>query len=189
MTNRPTALRFSNWRCPVHWMPTGARLPERKGFDCGGSRGSRGSRGSPRSGGISGGAGLRRRERLLYKVQMTKNGARFASSVLAALAAAAMGWHTLQQCRRPTGWLRRLIVGIMNRSHAGLISWGLTHVQVNRRDALLDVFRFSWKWRKRSPIKIMERTHEEATEALHAGRESRHPAAASVGAGPNLRVM
>src|SRR5262249_12564882 len=27
------------------------------------------------------------------------------------------------------------------------------------------VFRFSWKWRRRSPIKLMERTHEEATEA------------------------
>src|SRR6202049_4966276 len=29
----------------------------------------------------------------------------------------------------------------------------------------------SWKWRKRSSVKITERTHEEATEALHAGRE------------------
>src|SRR5208337_3037063 len=28
------------------------------------------------------------------------------------------------------------------------------------------LFRFSRKWRKRSPIKTMERTHEEATEAL-----------------------
>src|SRR5438552_8264590 len=27
---------------------------------------------------------------------------------------------------------------------------------------------FSWKWRNRSTVKIMERTHEEATEALHA---------------------
>ena len=32
----------------------------------------------------------------------------------------------------------------------------------------------SWKWRKRSSVKITERTHEETTEALHAGRESRH---------------
>ena len=24
------------------------------------------------------------------------------------------------------------------------------------------LFRFSWKWRRRSPIKLMERTHEEA---------------------------
>src|ERR1051326_6303053 len=29
-------------------------------------------------------------------------------------------------------------------------------------------FRFSWKWRRRSPIKIMERTHEQATETVYA---------------------
>ena len=46
---------------------------------------------------------------------------------------------------------------------------------------VMTMFRFSWKWRKRSPGKVMERTHEEATEALHAGRESRHPEAAFVG--------
>ena len=33
------------------------------------------------------------------------------------------------------------------------------------------MFRFSWKWRRRSPSKVKERTHEEATEALHAGRK------------------
>lgn len=32
----------------------------------------------------------------------------------------------------------------------------------------------SWKWRKRSSVKITERTYEEAKEALHAGREGRH---------------
>lgn len=37
------------------------------------------------------------------------------------------------------------------------------------------LFRFSWKWRRRSPSKVKGRTHEEAAEALHAGRESRHP--------------
>jgi hypothetical protein len=30
------------------------------------------------------------------------------------------------------------------------------------------VFRFSWKWRKRSPIKIMERTNEEATDISYS---------------------
>ena|ERR1022692_902960 len=30
------------------------------------------------------------------------------------------------------------------------------------------------KWRKRSFVKITERTHEETTEALHAGREGHH---------------
>jgi hypothetical protein len=32
----------------------------------------------------------------------------------------------------------------------------------------------SWKWRKRSSLRITERTHEKATEARHAGREGRH---------------
>jgi peptidoglycan/LPS O-acetylase OafA/YrhL len=50
------------------------------------------------------------------------------------------------------------------------------------------LFRFSRKWRKRSPTKITERTHEVAREALYAGRESRHPEAASVGAGSDLRI-
>jgi hypothetical protein len=48
------------------------------------------------------------------------------------------------------------------------------------------VFRFSWKWRRRSPIKLMERTHEEETEAIRAGRESRHPEAALAGEGAHL---
>jgi hypothetical protein len=38
--------------------------------------------------------------------------------------------------------------------------------------------RFSWRWRERSPNKIMERTYEEATEALRAGRGGRDPEAA-----------
>ena len=51
------------------------------------------------------------------------------------------------------------------------------------------VFRFSWKWRKRSPIKIMERTREKATEALHAGREGRHSEAAFAGEGAHLKAV
>ena len=39
-----------------------------------------------------------------------------------------------------------------------------------RRYLHREVFRFSWKWRKRSLIKLMERTHEEATEAIRAGK-------------------
>jgi hypothetical protein len=38
--------------------------------------------------------------------------------------------------------------------------------------------RLSWKWRKRSPVKIAERTREEAAKALHGRRKSRHFAAA-----------
>jgi hypothetical protein len=62
-----------------------------------------------------------------------------------------------------------------------------TGILIQSEDPMKAVFRFSWKWRRRSTIKKMERTHEEAKEALHAGRESRHPEAAS--AGPDLRVM
>ena len=32
----------------------------------------------------------------------------------------------------------------------------------------------SWQWRKRSSVKITERTHEEATAAVHGGRKGRH---------------
>jgi transposase len=35
------------------------------------------------------------------------------------------------------------------------------------------MFRFSWKWRRRSPVKAKARTHEEATEPLYAGRKGR----------------
>src|ERR1700682_3656628 len=51
------------------------------------------------------------------------------------------------------------------------------------------MFRFSWKWRRRSPTKLMERTHEETTEALRAGRESRHPQAAFAGEGAHLKAV
>src|SRR5262252_7332464 len=51
------------------------------------------------------------------------------------------------------------------------------------------MFRFSWKWRRRSPSKVKERTHEKATEALHAGREGRHPQAASAGEGADLEAL
>ena len=52
----------------------------------------------------------------------------------------------------------------------------------------------SWKWRKRSSVKITERTYEEATEALHAGREGRHSEeafggrSADLGSGPDSEI-
>src|SRR6516164_4056969 len=50
----------------------------------------------------------------------------------------------------------------------------------------------SWKWRKRSSVKITERTHEETRETLHAGREGRHSEEAfggrSADLGPVRRV-
>ncbi|MGA8029233.1 MAG: class I SAM-dependent methyltransferase [Bryobacteraceae bacterium] len=53
--------------------------------------------------------------------------------------AVALAWYVIRQCRKPTGWLGRFIVKTMNRSHSGLTSWGLEHVQLGRCDAVLDV--------------------------------------------------
>jgi hypothetical protein len=39
--------------------------------------------------------------------------------------------------------------------------------------------RLSWNWRKRSSVKITERTYEEGTEAFHTRRKSSHLEAAS----------
>ena len=44
-----------------------------------------------------------------------------------------------RQCRKPSGWVGRFIVWTMNRSHSGLTSWGLKHVQIGPRDSILDV--------------------------------------------------
>ena len=57
------------------------------------------------------------------------------------------------------------------------------------RNALVDVSCLSWKWRKRSSVKITERTYEEATEALHTGRKSRHSEEAFVGRSADLRSV
>lgn len=48
------------------------------------------------------------------------------------------------------------------------------HTMTCTSDVNPQVSCLSWKWRKRSSVKITERTHEEATEALHAGREGRY---------------
>jgi len=48
-------------------------------------------------------------------------------------------WYMIRQCRKPNGWLGRLITSIMNQSHAGLTLWGLEHIHVGRQDAILDV--------------------------------------------------
>jgi SAM-dependent methyltransferase len=45
----------------------------------------------------------------------------------------------LDQCRKPMGWLGRLMVRRMNRSHAKLTAWGLANVSISPRDAILDV--------------------------------------------------
>jgi SAM-dependent methyltransferase len=48
-------------------------------------------------------------------------------------------WYFIRQCRKPSGWLGRVVAGGMNRSHGALTSWGLEHVQAGRTDTVLDV--------------------------------------------------
>jgi SAM-dependent methyltransferase len=59
--------------------------------------------------------------------------------LVSAVVATVMEWYVIGQCRKPTGWLGRVMVRTMNRSHSNLTSWGLEHVQVGKHDAVLDV--------------------------------------------------
>src|SRR5437879_6235284 len=49
--------------------------------------------------------------------------------------------------------------------------------------------RLSWNWRKRSSVKITERTYEEGTEAFHTRRKSSHLEAASCGQSTRLGAV
>jgi hypothetical protein len=51
------------------------------------------------------------------------------------------------------------------------------------------VSRLSWNWRKRSSVKITERTYEEGTEAFHTRRKSSHLEAASCGQSTRLGAV
>ena len=51
------------------------------------------------------------------------------------------------------------------------------------------MFRLSWKWRKRSSVKMAERTYEEGTKALRHRREGSHSEAASFGQNAGLGAM
>ena len=81
--------------------------------------------------------------------------------------------------RRSYRWVR----AAQHRPPSGAEKWpelSRTVVPRNRirpceNTALSGLFRFSSKWRERSSVKITERTHEEATDALHTGRESQGP--------------
>src|SRR6266481_5764391 len=44
-----------------------------------------------------------------------------------------------------------------------------------------DLSCLSWNWRRRSSVKITERTHEKRAKTLHRRREGGHPEAALVG--------
>jgi SAM-dependent methyltransferase len=45
----------------------------------------------------------------------------------------------ISQCRKPKWWIGRLYVRMMNRTHAALTRWGLTHVSIGANDTILDV--------------------------------------------------
>jgi SAM-dependent methyltransferase len=45
----------------------------------------------------------------------------------------------LEQWRRPTGRVGRLLVRAMNVTHGGVTDWGLAHVTVRKGDVILDV--------------------------------------------------
>jgi SAM-dependent methyltransferase len=45
----------------------------------------------------------------------------------------------LRQCRKPTGWLGRMMVRGMNMGHAKLTDWGLGHISIRQNDTILDV--------------------------------------------------
>jgi ABC-type oligopeptide transport system ATPase subunit len=47
----------------------------------------------------------------------------------------------------------------------------------------------SWKWRRRSSVKITERTYEERTEAFHSRRKSSHSEATSCGQSTRLGAV
>ena len=45
----------------------------------------------------------------------------------------------LSQCRRPTGWLGRLVARGMNISHSKLTDWGLKCISIGKRFTILDI--------------------------------------------------
>jgi SAM-dependent methyltransferase len=70
---------------------------------------------------------------------MTANVRVLLGAFLGALLGILITWQMLRQCRKPSGYLGRLILRTMNQSHAQVTAWGLKHIRINRNDAVLDV--------------------------------------------------
>ena len=47
--------------------------------------------------------------------------------------------YLLNQVRKPTRWVGRLFLWVMNVSHSGVTDWGLKHVPIDKRFTILDV--------------------------------------------------
>lgn len=45
----------------------------------------------------------------------------------------------VNQCRKPSGWLGRFVLWIMNSHHSKVTDWGLSHVTIGKQDSILDV--------------------------------------------------
>jgi ubiquinone/menaquinone biosynthesis C-methylase UbiE len=45
----------------------------------------------------------------------------------------------INQCSQPSGWLGRLNLRRMNKSHSKLTDWGLGHVSIQSHDTILDI--------------------------------------------------
>lgn len=52
---------------------------------------------------------------------------------------AAASLYTLNEVRKPTRWLGRVFLWVMNMSHAGVTDWGLKHVAIEEHFTILDV--------------------------------------------------
>ncbi len=52
---------------------------------------------------------------------------------------AAVMLYLLSQVRKPTGWAGRSFLWIMNKSHARVTDWGLSHVRIEEHFKILDV--------------------------------------------------
>ena len=49
------------------------------------------------------------------------------------------GAYMMRQVRKPSRWLGRITVRDMNKRHAPLTDWGLTHVEIRAHDTILDI--------------------------------------------------
>ena len=50
-----------------------------------------------------------------------------------------LGHTLLRQCSKPSGWLGRLNLRSMNKRHAKLTAWGLTHITIPKTGTILDI--------------------------------------------------
>jgi SAM-dependent methyltransferase len=50
-----------------------------------------------------------------------------------------LGAKILNQCSKPSGWLGRVNLWRMNKTHAGVTAWGLAHISVQPGQTILDI--------------------------------------------------